>query len=157
MQVFPTKLFINSFRDKTSTRNVARKKSSSSQCMYSTYPYSPQLIPGCTIQSTFYHPHPYHNSSNAYFCMIEISMPPAYKPSEEHMLATRQDSTSNMLPRTPWFSKGNLDTLRHLLTSMTLYRPLDRLFAVEVLKHACFSSTESLWLQSMVVLGKKQK
>ena len=60
------------------------------------------------------------------------------------MLHTLKDGLRNMLPGTLWFSKGDLDTLGDLLTSMTQYRPSDRPSAAEVLKHPWFQHRPSL-------------
>ena len=60
------------------------------------------------------------------------------------MLDTLKDGLRNILPGTLWFSKGDLDTLGDLLTSMTQYRPSDRPSAAEVLEHPWFQHRPSL-------------
>ena len=60
------------------------------------------------------------------------------------MLDTIKDRLRYILPGTLWFSKGDLDTLGDLLTSMTQYRPSDRPSAAEVLKHPWFQRRPSL-------------
>ena len=60
------------------------------------------------------------------------------------MLYTLKDDIRSILPGSLWFSKGDLDTLGDLLTSMTQYRPSDRPSAAEVLKHPWFQHRPSL-------------
>ncbi|KAL2052447.1 hypothetical protein ABVK25_007319 [Lepraria finkii] len=66
------------------------------------------------------------------------------KPGQENMRDTLKDGSLFILPGTLWFSKGDLDTLGDLLTSMTQYRPSDRPSAAEVLKHPWFQHRPSL-------------
>lgn len=60
------------------------------------------------------------------------------------MLDTLKDGVRNILPGALWFSKGDLDTLGDLLTSVTQYRPSDRPSATEVLKHPWFQHRPSV-------------
>ena len=60
------------------------------------------------------------------------------------MLDRLKNGDCNILPGALWFSKGDLDTLGDLLTSMTQYRPSDRPSAAEVLKHPWFQHRPSL-------------